>query len=83
MRGHALGGEPRLPAPDAPFKDPLTRRMIAAVPSPSAGGQNDLGPLGMLLGAVSIGHQRLQASTVGGRYLDGDPFALPADIGLP
>ena len=73
---HALGHEPRLPAPDA--------RLGLARPAHDLGGpeavggrQNDPGPPHVLLRAVPIRDDRFQSGTVRGAYLDGDAFAHP------
>ena len=47
---------------------------------PFGRGQNDPRPPDVLLGAVAIGRDRLQAGAVGGRDLDGGSFAHPAEV---
>src|SRR4051812_43710279 len=76
--GHALGREPRLPTPDAGFglAGPAHDR---SSPEPIGGGQHDPRPPSVLLTAVAVGRDRLQAGAVGGRDLDGDPLAHPGE----
>ena len=56
------------------------RRIIAAVPQPSAVAQDDLRPPHMFLPAIAIRHDRGQSLTVGGTHFDADPLAHPASL---
>src|SRR3954447_8438634 len=56
------------------------RCRIVLVPRSSAVARTISARPTCFLRAAAIGHHRLQAGTVGGRNLDGDPFAHPTDL---
>ena len=59
-------GEPPLPAPHRRPANPAAPRRLGDV-QPRGRGEDDPSPRHVLLGAVAIGHDRLQTSTIGSR----------------
>ena len=55
--------------------DTPARRMIAAVPQPVCGRQDDPRPPDVLLRAVAVRHDRLEPSTISGTHFDLDSLA--------
>jgi hypothetical protein len=77
--GHALAHEALLPAPDARLGLARTTHDLGGAAA-LCRGQDDPRSPHVLLAAVPIGRDRLQAGAVGGRDLDGDPLAHAASM---